>query len=204
MKLKFEGTKEEFESLFGIAVNIPVETAPETVEEAIEAEPKKLKIGEIVRLINPVELDFNGDEGADYIEFYNQLVYGWTEVTGIDDNGFYIVDETLTLSDDYFTGEKTKIRPHKVKDKKASKNPSGLKKLPEITADEVRAKVDFAKYSTIPELVNAITESGFRKSQLARLLGVDAGGISHAAKGRVYGYVERAFSAKLLYIPTVK
>ena len=25
MKLKFEGTKEDFESLFGIAVNVPVE-----------------------------------------------------------------------------------------------------------------------------------------------------------------------------------
>ena len=171
------------------------------------------KVGDIVAIISPDEV-----EGKEYADFYKRNE-GGARITAVSDEGYTVNDEML-LQDDYIlrklaalkqkkekkTAEPEKpVNPPKGKDEKKPKAGIGRRPDSPITLADIRAKVDFAKYTTIPTLLKAIVNAGIKQSQIYRLLGLASNGDIMAAinNGRVYPYMERAVRQHLQFPPPV-
>ncbi len=185
----------------------------------------KYKINDIVQLIDPDQV-----EGKEYADFYKRYESGG-RITAVSDDGYTVNDEMI-LNDEYIVrllahdkGAKSR-KTDKVtqasslqdlhtqdacgtlktaKTKRAGKGPgSGRQKAPAITPADIKAKVDFSKYTTIPELLTAIVDAGFCLAQIHRLLGLEQNGdVGKAARGDVYPYVARAIAQHLQFPPPV-
>ena len=195
--------------------------APEEIDSPV------YKIGDTVRIIPPGDFSFEGDDGFDYTKTFAKFD-GIVQVTGIYD-GQYELEGELLVPDLFIAGpcdgrrstagrrggkrakaEKPVATEHtptakagnKPGNRKGYYKPagSGVQKAPPITAQEIKGKVDISQYSSVPELIKAITAAGFKASQLARLLEVDPASVSTAVRNNhVYPYLSRAITQHLQF-----
>ena len=95
MKFKFEGSKEEFEALFGSSPGAPVITPALTAAAPAAVAPEeiktKYKIGDTVQLVLPEV----GRENNDYKEFWFRCNKGQVKITDITDEGYYVEGEMI-------------------------------------------------------------------------------------------------------------
>ncbi len=209
---------------------VPAAAAAPTISPE-EIDSPVYKIGDTVRMIPPGDFSFEGDDGFDYTKTFAKFD-GIVQVTGIYD-GQYELEGELLVPDLFIAGPAKARKAKKAKaakvtqasslqeskagqatgaprvkpgNRKGMPKPaaSGRQKAPAITPADIKAKVDFSKYTTIPELIKAITAAGFKASHLARLLEVDPASISTAVRNNhVYPYLSRAITQHLQFPPPV-